>query len=177
MASGSVGPAAGSRRYVIDKFRSFRIEVDNLVKNRGIRAGKHRSFGQSSDRFLVKNCRVGGQKPVRFHQKSGQISSFPLTFSTLAKYRNGWETERSECKTKSGHRAKEKPLESKAFLPRSRGSSDDQIVEAAGIEPASRGTSVPVSTCVAELCLSSALVFAFPCPVRQGRGSAIGQVV
>jgi hypothetical protein len=50
-----------------------------------------------------------------------------------------------------------------------------QRVEAAGIEPASRGTSASVSTCVAGLCLSSALVFAFPCPGRQGRGSAIGQ--
>ena len=50
------------------------------------------------------------------------------------------------------------------------------LMEAAGIEPASRGTSVPVSTCVADICLSSALMFAFPCPGRQGRGSAIGQV-
>src|SRR5689334_25434311 len=49
-------------------------------------------------------------------------------------------------------------------------------VEAAGIEPASRGTSVPVSTCVADLCLGSAPVFASPRPGRQGLGSAIGQV-
>jgi len=58
------------------------------------------------------------------------------------------------------------------------GSSPDiEKVEAAGIEPASRGTSVTASTCVADLCSSSALVFAFPCPGRQGLGSAIGQEV
>ena len=48
-------------------------------------------------------------------------------------------------------------------------------MEAAGIEPASRGTSVPASTCVADLCLGSAPVFASPRPGRQGLGSAIGQ--
>jgi hypothetical protein len=49
------------------------------------------------------------------------------------------------------------------------------LMEAAGIEPASRGTSVPVSTCVADLWLGSAPVFASPRPGRQGLGSAIGQ--
>ena len=48
-------------------------------------------------------------------------------------------------------------------------------MEAAGIEPASRGTSVFASTCVADLCLGSAPVFASPRPGRQGLGSAIGQ--
>jgi integrase len=54
---------------------------------------------------------------------------------------------------------------------------DRSKVEAAGIEPASRGTSVPASTCVAGLCSSSALVFAFPIPGRQGLGLTIGQEV
>jgi hypothetical protein len=48
-------------------------------------------------------------------------------------------------------------------------------MEAAGIEPASRGISAPASTCVACRCLSSSLAFAWPCPGRQGRGQAIGQ--
>jgi hypothetical protein len=54
---------------------------------------------------------------------------------------------------------------------------DAKKVEAGGIEPPSRGTSMPVSTCVADLFLSSALVFASPRPGRQGLGSAIGQKV
>ena len=53
---------------------------------------------------------------------------------------------------------------------------DGAQVEAAGIEPASRGTSVPASTRVADLGLSSTLAFAFPRPGRQSLGSAIGQV-